>query len=146
MAKGSHPRLVLDTNTVVSALLFPNGRLTWLRLAWQARRFIPLVSRDTAAELVRVLAYPKFKLSSADREELLADYLPYCEVVAVPEIQENLPECRDAGDMPFLQLALAAKADALVSGDADLLELKPLFSVPILLPSELQESIELGKL
>ena len=138
------PRLVLDTNTVVSALLFANGRLSWLRLAWQAQRLMPLVSRDTAAELVRVLAYPKFKLSSADREELLADYLPYCEVVSVPENQTNLPSCRDAADLPFLQLALAAKADALVSGDADLLELKMTFSVPILSPSEIQESVHLA--
>ena len=48
---------------------------------WQHGRCIPLVSQATAAELIRVLAYPKFKLSAAEREELLADYLPCCHSV-----------------------------------------------------------------
>jgi len=73
------PRVVLDTNCIVSGLLFSRGRLAWLRGAWQSGRFVPLVSRATAAELIRVLAYPKFKLDASEREALLADYLPYAE-------------------------------------------------------------------
>lgn len=130
------PRLVLDTNTVLSALLFSNGRLVWLRQAWQAQRFVPLVSRATVEELIRVLAYPKFKLTAAEREDLLADYLPFCETANVPDLT-NLPACRDAADMPFLALTLAAKADALVSGDADLLVLVDDFSIAIVAPSKI---------
>lgn len=129
------PRLVLDTNTVLSALLFANGRLAWLRHAWQARRFNPLVSRATVEELIRVLAYPKFKLTAVEREDLLGDYLPYCEAV----VARSLPAryiCRDAADRPFLALAFTAKADALVSGDADLLVLADSFPIPIIPPSE----------
>lgn len=62
MGKGSlsgPPRVVLDTNCVVSALLFSRGRLAWLRRAWQSGRVVPLVSRGTATKLIRVLAYPK---------------------------------------------------------------------------------------
>lgn len=132
------PRLVLDTNTVLSALLFSNGRLGWLRRAWQARQFVPLVSRATADELIRVLAYPKFKLTSADREDLLADYLPYCEIVAVATSME-LPECRDAADLPFLSLAMSGNVDALVSGDSDLLVLSESFMIPIIPPGELPQ-------
>ena len=44
------PRVVIDTNLVLSALVFANGRLTPLRQAWQARRVQPLVSRVTADE------------------------------------------------------------------------------------------------
>lgn len=130
------PRLVLDTNTVLSALLFAKGRLAWLRPAWQAGRFVPLVSRATAEELIRVLAYPKFKLTAADREDLLGDYLPFCETVDVPA-SITLPDCRDTADLPFLALALAARADALVSGDADLLVLAGRFSIAIIPPSEI---------
>lgn len=130
------PRLVLDTNAVLSALLFPNGSLAWLRRAWQARRFIPLVSRATTEELIRALAYPKFKLTAAEREDLLADYLPFCETVVVPALAD-LPACRDTADLPFLALALAAKADALVSGDADLLVLAGSFSIAIIPPGEI---------
>ena len=83
VAKGrvTPPRVVLDTNTVVSALLFGSGRLAWLRLAWQAGQFIPLLGHETAAELIRVLGYPRFKLTRAEQEALLADFLPFAEVV-----------------------------------------------------------------
>jgi putative PIN family toxin of toxin-antitoxin system len=82
---------------------------------------VPLLSRETAAELVRVLAYPKFRLSLADRHELLAEFLPYCEVIDVTKRCEAL--CRDKKDQPFLDLAQSGKADLLISGDEDLLSL-----------------------
>ena len=49
-----------------------------------------------------------------------------------------VPECRDPFDRPFLELALVGQADALVTGDGDLLAVAPLFSVPILTPDELR--------
>ncbi len=82
---------------------------------------MPLVSRATAAELTRVLGYPKFQLSSADRRELLAEYLPYCAVINVT--RRCKLSCRDKNDQPFLDLAQSGKADLLVSGDRDLLAL-----------------------
>jgi putative PIN family toxin of toxin-antitoxin system len=75
----------------------------------------------TAAELTRVLAYPKFRLTIDDRRELLADYLPFCEVVTPARKCKIV--CRDANDQPFLDLAESGKADCLVSGDRDLLAL-----------------------
>ena len=59
----SVPRVVLDTNCLVSALIFSRGRFAWLREAWQTKRFIALASHDTVSELLRVLAYPRFKLT-----------------------------------------------------------------------------------
>lgn len=131
------PRVVLDTNVLVSALLFHKGSLAWLRHAWQSDAIRLLASRDTARELIRVLAYPKFKLTAADREELLDDYLPWCETVAVPDTIE-VHECREPFDRPFLALALAAKADALITGDGDLLTVADGFAVPILTPAAFQ--------
>ncbi|MBB5208738.1 putative toxin-antitoxin system toxin component, PIN family [Chiayiivirga flava] len=126
------PRVVIDTNLVLSALLFAGGRCAPLRAAWQARRCIPLVSRATAAELLRVLAYPKFRLAADDQAELLADYLPLCETVELPEILPPVPRCRDRFDLPFLHLAVVAKADVLISGDRDLLCLQGQLACPIL--------------
>ena len=77
-------RVVLDTNVVLSALVFGGGPAGRLRLAWQQQAFVPLASSATARELVRVLAYPKFRLSVPEQEELLADYLPYAELVRIP--------------------------------------------------------------
>ena len=57
------PRVVLDTHVVLSALLFGGGPAGRVRAGWQEGRFVPLVSTATAQELVRVLAYPKFRLS-----------------------------------------------------------------------------------
>ena len=74
-------RVVLDSNVVLSALLFSRGRLSVLRKAWHDARFFPMVSSVTVTELMRVLAYPKFKLTADEQRELLADYLPYCAVV-----------------------------------------------------------------
>lgn len=133
------PRVVLDTNALFSALLFRAGALAWLRFAWQAEKIRPLASRATAAELIRVLAYPKFRLSDLEREDLLGDYLPWCEVVAVPK-RFKIPACRDPFDRPFLALALAAKADALVTGDKDLLAFAETFAVPIIAPAAFQRS------
>ena len=127
------PRCVLDTNVLVSALLFPAGRVTWLRDAWRAETVLPLASRATVAELIRVLSYPKFRLTVREREDLLGDYLPYCESVVVSD-PPVVTECRDPFDRPFLELALVGRADALVSGDSDLLALSPAFPVPILTP------------
>ena len=117
------PRVVLDTHVVLSALVFAGGPTARLRHAWQAGRLLPLVSTATAQELMRVLTYPKFTLDAQEQQELLADYLPWAEVVTVPEPPPRVPECRDVHDVPFLHLAAAGRADAFVIGDADLLAL-----------------------
>ena len=126
------PRVVIDTNLVLSALVFAQGRLMPLRHAWQGPHCQPLLSSVSAAELLRVLAYPKFKLSAADQQELLGDYLPYCTTVRMPVKLPQTPACRDPFDLPFLQLAIVGKADYLVSGDKDLLSLAGQFVCPII--------------
>ncbi len=127
----SPPVIVLDTNLVLSALVFASGPLAPLRTAWQTGRCIPLASRATASELMRVLGYPKFKLLPADRDELLADCLPYCRSVCIPARLPRLPLCRDTNDQMFIELAAVGKADWLVTGDKDLLVLAPEFNRPI---------------
>lgn len=134
------PRVVLDTNCVLSALLFRAGRLVWLRTAWQTGRITPLASHHTARELVRVLQYPKFQLTSGEREDLLAEYLPWIESVDTTAAHVEAPTLRDPHDYPFLLLALAGRADALVTGDQDLLVLaRSLEGLAILNPAEFHD-------
>jgi len=114
-------RVVFDTNTVLSALVFSASRLAWLRLHWRDGACVPLVSRVTVTELIRILEYSKFRLSAERRLELQGDYLPYCETINPVEKCPIL--CRDAKDQPFLDLADCGKADLLVTGDDDLLAL-----------------------
>jgi len=136
-------RVVLDTNVLLSALLFHAGSVSWLRSAWQAEAIRPLVSRNTAEELVRVLAYPKFRLTAEEQEDLLADYLPWCETVVCSKSM-NIADCRDVFDRPFLELAQAGDADALVTGDKDLLVLADSFSIPILTPADFREQFSIN--
>lgn len=128
MSRG--PAVVLDTNVVLSALLF-TGSLGALREAWHSGRCRPLASKPTISELVRALAYPKFKLTPDDQRELLADYLPCCTTVRMPKKAPEVPACRDPLDGPFLELAIVGKADYLVTGDKDLLSLARSFACPI---------------
>jgi putative toxin-antitoxin system toxin component, PIN family len=111
-------RAVLDTNVVLSSILFSRGRLTWLRELWRAGHLLPLCSRDTVSELIRVLAYPKFRLTTEDAELLLSAYLPYAELVVVEDLSvPRLPRCSDEADQRFLVLAAAGRAEVLVTGD-----------------------------
>lgn len=121
-------RVVLDTNVVLSALVFGDRTPGRLRHAWQQGALAPLVCTATAQELVRVLACPKFRLSSQDQEKLLADYLPYTETIQIPHSPPRVPECRDAMDLVFMQLAVAGLVKVLVSGDQDLLVLADEFA------------------
>ena len=137
-------RVVLDTNVVVSALVFREGRLAWLREAWAGARnvplvpLVPLVSRETVAELVRVLAYPKLGLGEAEARTALAHYLEHAEALQRVAVRDRLPPCRDENDRIFLLLAYAARADALVTGDADLLAVAGKSKIPILTPDALK--------
>ena len=121
------PRIVLDTNGLVSALIFSRGRFAWLREAWQTQRCVVLASHDTVSELLRVLRYPKFKLSRNEQETLLAEFLPHVETVKIETTSEGLPDIRDPDDILFLALAAVANADALVSGDGDIQAVKRFF-------------------
>ena len=136
------PRVVLDTNCLVSALIFSRSRFAWLREGWQTRRFIALASRDTVGELLRVLAYPKFKLTRHEQETLLGDFLPYVETIKIETVPDGLPDIRDADDIIFLVLAAASDADALVSGDSDIHAVREQFQVPILNVAEFADWLD----
>ena len=138
----SVPRVVLDTNCLVSALIFSRGRFAWLREAWQTKRFTALASHDTVSELLRVLAYPKFKLTRDEQETLLADFLPYVETVQIDATPDGLPAIRDADDIIFLVLADAGCADALVSGDGDIQAVRDQFHIPILTVAEFADWLQ----
>ena len=113
-------RVVLDTNTVISALLF-RGELSWLVEHWRSGASIPLISRPVANELLRVLHYPKFALSESQIEAAASLYLPLAERVDVDAGDVSTAPCRDPADQMFRALAEYGRADVLVTGDLDLL-------------------------
>ncbi len=117
-------KIVFDTNVVISATLFRSGLLSPLRNAWQTGEIVSIISNETSAELLRVLAYKKFNLVEADIARVLALYLPHAKSHVINyrgHKMGRVPVCRDARDQMFLELAQSAQADLLVTGDEDLL-------------------------
>lgn len=114
-------RVVLDTNVLVSALLF-TGTSSELVPLWQRNAITVLLSRGILEEYLRVLSYPKFQLSEAEIKALIEEeLLPYVEVVN-PRRRLRVVE-RDPSDNKFLECAVSGKAQVIISGDKDLLSL-----------------------
>ncbi len=114
-------RVVLDTNTVVSALLF-SGISSKLVSLWQKGLITPLLSREILDEYLRVLSYPKFDLSEGEIKELIQEeILPYAEVVK-PKRRLRVVQ-RDPSDNKFVECGVAGKARVIISGDKELLSL-----------------------
>jgi putative PIN family toxin of toxin-antitoxin system len=120
---------VLDTNVLISALLF-DGPPAQLVSAWQSSRFRPVVSAPILEEYYRVLAYPKFALTVEEIHVLIEEiFLPYAETVRVKNTFAKVG--RDPDDAKFVECALSGNVPWVVSGDADLLELRQIESVRI---------------
>ena len=122
-------KVVIDTNVLVSALLF-NGTPGELVTLWKEKRIQPLCSKSIIDEYLRVLAYPKFKLTDIEIDYLLTvEILPWFEPVNVPKGESYVKN--DPQDDIFIWCAVEGKAHALISGDNHLLELKKT-PVPVL--------------
>ncbi len=133
-------RVVLDTNVILSALLF-NGKLSKIVELWENGLFIPLISKEIFKELQRTLEYPKFHLAKNEVFLIINDYiLPYFEVVDVANPVENV--CRDEDDDKFLSCAISGDSNLIVSGDMDLCSLKCYKSIKIINPLEFMSMFE----
>ena len=129
-------RVVIDTNVMVSAAILPTGRLGAVILHLRQGDFVPLYSTETLEELAQVLARPrirtKYGITDADIRALIDLVLLRGEAVARVT---RVAVCRDPKDDVFLEVALAGRADYLVSGDDDLLTLHPFRGIPIITPA-----------
>ena len=115
-------RVVLDTNVLISALLF-TGEVSRLVELWQDRKIIPVISRETFAELRDVLQYPKFNLTDPEIFDIIeSEILPYFDVIDL--VQEIQNVCRDPQDDKFIACAISAGVDYLVTGDRGLGDMK----------------------
>ena len=122
-------RAVLDTNVVISAVLF-SGPPSQLVPAWQSSRLRPIVSAPILDEYIRVLAYPKFELTPAEiRSVIEEDLLPFIESVKI--LDAPVPEVRDPDDAKFITCAATAGVRWIVSGDDDRLSLHHIKSVEV---------------
>jgi len=133
VARASH-RWVADTNIIVSRLLLPSSIAA--NAFHRALTLGNLLASDaTLAELAEVLARPKFDKYISQNERL--EFFAYLSRVTIRiEAPHPVEICRDPKDDKFLSLALSGAADALLTGDNDLLMLHPFLGTPILNPSQ----------
>ena len=125
--------VVIDTNVFLSALLF-GGTPGELISLWKSGRIQTQLNKTTVAELLRVLAYPKFELTENEIQYLLyVETLPFCTAVAGKSGSAIIKE--DPSDDMFLRCCEIAKARALISGDNHLLKLNSHRNTLILTPS-----------
>jgi putative PIN family toxin of toxin-antitoxin system len=118
MGKKEKTRVVLDTNIIISALLF-RGSLSEIIQWWKTNKLTPLISRETFDELTRTLSYPKFSLTEEEIKSIIAEeILPYFEITKIKK--KTKIECRDSDDAKFIQCAISGKAKFVISGDKDL--------------------------
>jgi len=128
-------KVVIDTNVLVSALLF-NGTPGELITLWKKKRIEPVCSKNIIDEYLRVLAYPKFNLTDSEIDYLLTiEILPWFNPVTVRKGKPYINN--DPQDDIFIWCAVAGKADAVISGDSHLFNMKnppvPVFTVNIFL-------------
>ena len=128
--------VVADTNVVVSALLWrgiPHRILT----AAEAGRLTLYASPALVDELLHVLARTKFAARLTARqtsaEELAHGYLNFAHLIIPPHLPPVVFE--DPDDDAVLACAVAARAQAIITGDRHLLRLKEFRGIPIVLPA-----------
>ena len=126
-------RVVIDTNALISGVL--SATSTPAKAVAHALTTAQLVATAaTLRELMTTLLSPKFDryVSRERRDALLLRLAPLIEIV---EVLQPIRASRDPKDDKFLEAAVNGRADVLVTGDNDLLELHPFRGVAILTPA-----------
>lgn len=134
-------RVVLDPGVLIAAVISKSGAPAELLDRWRDGEFDLVVSPNLLDELEDVLLRPKFSaLASGDEVRTYVEVLAACGV-AFDDPVEPPAVTSDPGDDYLVALAVAAGADAIVSGDRHLTELADP-PVPVLTPRALLERLE----
>lgn len=126
-------RVVIDTNVMVSGI-FWKGTPHQILEAWNGGRFTVCASAPILEEYFEVIERLTAKIG---REHLAARWktfiFDHCELV---DPVHSFKECRDPDDLMFVECALSAGADFIVSGDSDLLDIEHLPGARVLTPAQ----------
>ncbi len=137
-------KIVIDTNVIISAILFnnsPPGKA--VKLANQLGQI--LLSDVIFQEMQKTITRKKFDryLSLDSRRQILSKLLLDSELV---EITETITICRDPKDNKFLEVAVSGEADLIITGDQDLLVLNPFRGIDIITVNEFLTRVNLTNL
>lgn len=134
-------RVVLDTNVLLSGLMYPDGTPGIIVRAWREARFELVLSVEQLTEIGRVLSYRKIrrilKWDRATIEGFLKQLYLRSDLADISGTVAAVP--RDPGDNFVLATLIASAAECLVTGDADLLALRDRYA--ILTPAEFTQRL-----
>ena len=134
------PRIVIDTNILLSGIFFEKGNeAETLRHVLEERVRLQ-ESLETLEELREALHRPKFQLSLLEALAIFQLILSRSEIIL--NALEAEVKCRDPDDQKFLDCAHTARADYLVTGDRDLLDIGTVGRTSIITSAQLVERLK----
>jgi putative PIN family toxin of toxin-antitoxin system len=141
MAIDFKPRIIVDTNVIISGVLLKGETIRRL-LLFLLNEYQLVFSQTTWDELAAVFQREHFEkyMPLGARLRVLADMAGLIEIVASVSI---VTDCRDPKDNKFLSLALDAGVTIIVTGDRDLLVLHPYRGIAIQSPADFMQANEL---
>jgi len=127
-------KVILDTNIWISFLI--SRDFSFLDDFVESNRLKLVFSTELLHEFITVAQRPKFKkyFSKIDLERII-DFIDRCGIIE--EVKSKTDKCRDSKDNFLLDLAIDSKADYLITGDNDLLEIKLIGETKILTIKEI---------
>lgn len=136
-------RVVIDVNVWISGFLWGGVIGQILRIA-RAQEVVSYVSVELLEELEITLQRPKFNARLTQRNQtagsLLAITATISQFVEITAI--SVADLRDPDDAAIIATAVAAQAEALITGDLDLLALKSIQGIPVLQPNQFLKNLQ----
>jgi uncharacterized protein len=126
-------QVVLDTNVTISAFFWRSYSRTVYDLVCEGKMTL-LSSIKIEAELIRVLAYPKFGLTPAEILPIVNNLIRHTHFIEVRSKIDVSKE--DPTDNMFLECAQDGKADYIISGDHHLIDMSNYTGIQILKPKD----------
>ena len=131
-------KLVLDTTTLVSAFFWKGNEFELFKKIEQGKAQL-FISKNIVKEVEDVLNRPKFegaiKKVNINPNQIIQNIISVSHLVFGPKLNINV--CRDPKDNKFLECAVNANVDYIVSGDKDLLSLEYYKNIKIVRTSEI---------
>jgi uncharacterized protein len=136
-------RVAVDTNVFISTIIKPENRVGMIIVRMRNGEYTLLYSEEMLEEVLEVVTrdkiWKRYQLTEETLNAFINSVVTYGERVQVLTV---LNICRDPDDNIMLSLALDGKADYIVSGDKDLLDLSPFQDIPIITPAEFLSMFE----
>jgi uncharacterized protein len=130
-------RVAVDTNVFISTVIKPENRVGMIVVRMRNGEYTLLYAEEMLDELVEVITrdkiWKRYKLTEETVNTFVNSIIEHGERVEVVTVVDV---CRDPDDNILLALGLDGKAEYIVSGDRDLLELTPFQGIPIVTPAE----------